>query len=106
MAFSSTNPPVLLVGGALSGGWPRMFAYRSSHSSTAISGVTAFFVACGVRSRNHSPANVGMNVGDILLNQETTDGATPGKVTLHSVTASTASGSTLSSTLHYNVTVS
>lgn len=134
MAYVSTNDSTATTaatvremgGGSLysdlaAGANPRagglMYRYCSSHAAADIVG-TGFFKGCGgqplsstgtphpnvvARSQN----NVGMRVGDVLLNIESSGGATPGKATWHGVSASTFGGSTATyaSTVGYDVTV-
>lgn len=101
MAYSSSNPAIMMLDafGQPSGaaGAPRIFAYSSTHNSTDIL-ATGFFTGCGYGGR---PANVGMRVGDIIINRASTDASIAGRVTLHSVVASTANfASTLASSAY------
>jgi hypothetical protein len=110
MAYSSTNPPRLIVPHGLSGAAGGVWLYQSTHQSSDVT-ATGFFAGAGVGSRSHSAANVGMRVGDMVMVAETTGTAgTPGRATLHMVTASTADqASTSASTGHwaaYDVTIS
>lgn len=80
-----------------------IFAYCSSHAAGDIAGA-GFFAGCGAQpysssgpvpfeSIARSTNNVGIRVGDVLLNIESSAGATPGTVTWHGVSGSTlASG--------------
>ncbi len=113
MAYSSTNPVTLLMDGFASG-MPRVFIYQSTHASTDIALLPAstsssatgvgFFVGAG--DGGHGLANAGMRVGDLLVNTNRGSTEFPGITTIHSVIASTANGSTLSSSFGYDVTVS
>lgn len=93
-----------LAAGANPSAGGQMFRYCSSHAAADIVGA-GFFKGCGgqpllstgtahpnvvARSLN----NVGMRTGDVLLNLESSGGATPGKATWHGVSASTFGGST------------
>src|SRR5882672_6139401 len=93
-------------GAGISGGGA-LFTYISSHASSDITGVTGFFLACGAGPYSstgtlhpnvvpRSPNNVGMRPGDVVMNIESSAGATPGRVTLNGVNASTFNGSTAS----------
>src|SRR3954469_14191300 len=98
MAYSSSNPAIMMLDAfgqpSGAGGAPRVFAYSSTHNSTDIL-ATGFFGACGDGGR---PANIGMRLGDIVINRASTSASIPGRVTTHSVIASTANfASTLAS---------
>lgn len=105
MAYSSTNPLVMMHD-ALSLGAPRVFSYQSTHNSTDIL-ASGFFAGCGDGGRGSN--NVGLRLADIVINRASTDNSIAGRVTMHSVTASTASfSSTLASSAYatvYNVSV-
>lgn len=109
MAFSASNPPFLMLDGpGGSTAFPRVFFYGSTHVVADVTG-TGFFAACGDGSR--SGPQVGMRVGDLLLNRSSSDAAVPGRTTIHSVIGSTfnGAGSTALSTNYsgaYDVTVS
>jgi hypothetical protein len=102
--IGSSNPSMIVDGFA--SGMPRVFvAYTTSVSSAIIA--TGFWAGVGEGSRGGYQA--GMRIGDVLLHRASTDSATPGRVTTHSVIASTAdqastSGSTGYSAA-YNVTI-
>ena len=112
MAYSSSNPAIMMLDGfgqpSAAGGAPRWFNYSSTHSSTDVL-ATGFFTGCGQGGR---PANIGMRVGDIVINTANTasTSAIPGRVTMHSVIASTANfASTVASSgwnAAYDITVS
>lgn len=108
MAYSSTNPPALIIDG-FSSLMPRVFMYGSTHLVSDIT-ATGFFAGCGNGSRTVSNSNVGMRVGDLLINRSSTDASVPGRTTFHSVIGATADqASTSASTgwgAAYNVTVS
>ena len=127
MAYSSTLQAYLIQsagiaavpssGAGITGGGS-IFKYCSSHSAVDIT-PTGFFTGCGAQpfsssgiahynARTRSVTNIGMRPGDVLLNIESSAGASPGRVTLHAVTASTWNGSTLNSTAFagYDCTVS
>jgi hypothetical protein len=103
----------------ISGGG-NIFSYCSSHASADIGGVAGFFTGCGAQPSSspgqgvlaHSTNNVGMRVGDLLVNIESSAGASPGRVTWHAAKGSTFNqGSTsLSSAFAagagFNITVS
>lgn len=104
-------------GAGISGGGT-IFRYCSSHAGESITGA-GFFTGCGAQPysstgtphynvRTRSVTNIGMRPGDLLINVESSGGATPGRVTWHGVTASTWNGSTSSSTAGagYDCTVS
>ena len=114
MAFSSTNSPQLMLDGlgmfaSTQGGsvLPRVWFYGSTHLVADIT-ATGFFAACGYGSR--SGAQVGMRVGDLLINRSSTDASAVGRTTMHSVVGSTANvTSTTASTgwsAAYDITVS
>jgi hypothetical protein len=112
MAYSSTNPPRQIVHGGLTGASGGVWLYSSTHAATAAT-VNGFFASAGAGSRstaNNGAGNVGMRIGDIVIVAESTGGATPGRATLHTVTASTADqASTSASTGYragYNVSIS
>lgn len=126
MAYASSNAAVRLIqelglynvysssGAAISDGG-RTYSYCSSHAATDIT-ATGFFSACGsprgygilVKSTN----NVGMNFGDLLVNIESSAGASPGRVTWHCVVgssfnqASTSASTAWVSSAGFDVTVS
>lgn len=110
MAYSSSNVRKILdIGFASAGG---MYLYTSSDAATDIT-ATAYFAGAGAGGRplsSDSGRAHGMRYGDIVMNRESSGGVTPGRVTLHAVTASTADqASTVGSTGYntmYNVTVS
>lgn len=109
--------PIPSSGAGISGGGS-MFIYCSSNAATDITG-TGFFTGCGAQpfSSTGTPHpnvvtrhsnNVGVRPGDLVLNLESSGGATPGRATWHGVTASTWGGSTSSSTgwpIGYDCTV-
>jgi hypothetical protein len=105
MAYSSTNPPLMIDDG-LGPNCPRTFSYQSTHTSTEIL-ATGFFVGVGAGSRGLY--GVGMRVGDLLVNRASTDSSIGGRVTWHSVISATADqASTLASSgwvAAYNATV-
>jgi hypothetical protein len=131
LAFSSTNPPVLLVQGGMQGEAlvpssslafnanraPQIWHYGSTHVVADIV-ATGFFAACGYGSRSATTptsappnrANVGMRIGDLVLARCSSDAAVPGRMTIHSVIASTANqASTVASSgwfTGYDVTIS
>lgn len=105
MTYSSTNPPAILSDSGIGNG-PRLFQYASTHNSTEIL-ATGFFTGAGAGSRGGY--DIGMRVGDLLINVASTGAAIPGRVTMHSVVSATADqASTTASTgfkTSYNVTV-
>ena len=90
MAYSSSSPAIMLLDGfgqpSGAAGAPRVFSYSSTANSTDIL-ATGFFAGCGQGGR---PANIGMRIGDVVLNIASTSASNPGRVTTHSVIASTA----------------
>jgi hypothetical protein len=77
-----------------------VFSYCSSHAGTDVGGVVGFFSGCGGQPRSstgtppssavaRSTNNVGMRSGDLLVNIESSAGASPGSVTWHCAIAST-----------------
>lgn len=107
MSFAGSTAVNLITDNGLSGGLPGIYVYRSSDSSTSIIG-TGYFAGQG-RSFNANIAGRGgpLVVGDIILNIESSGGATPGRVSLHGVKSSTldTTSATVSTTGAYNVTV-
>ena len=97
-----------------------IYSYCSSHSCTQAGGITGFFSGCGAQPTSGAAAgilarstnNVGMRFGDLLVNVESSGGASPGRVTWHCVTgstfnqASTAGSSAQKSGAGFDVTVS
>lgn len=65
---------------------PALFVARTTNVSSAVV-ATGFWTGCGRGSR---PNTAGMRVGDILLHIASTDSATPGRCTIHTVIDSTA----------------
>lgn len=110
MAYNSSNLIMVQPLGFPTG--PNLFTYRSSDASADID-ATGYFQGAGAGSR-HLSSNTerakGMKYGDVLMNIESSGGASPGRVTLHSVIGSTADqASTSASTgwvTGYDVTVS
>lgn len=104
MAYSSTNPPQIILQ-SMSG--PNVYAYHSTHDSSDCA-VTGFFEGIGAASRGNY--NLGAAVGDIFFTVASTGATQPGEVILHSVIAATADqASTASATgwnAGYNVTIS
>jgi len=121
MAFSSTGLNLLIDSFGTDA--PRVWTYRSSDAATAVN-ATGYFSKMGAGSRwPSSMANTtsttgsgvlngtpGMRYGDLVLCQESSGGATPGRCTWHAVTGSTADqASTSASTgwnTSYDITVS
>lgn len=110
MAYSSSNVRMILELGFASGG--SMYLHSSSDPSTDIA-ATGFFAGAGAGGKpllSDSAKMLGMKYGDIVLHRESSGGATPGRMTMHSVVGSTANqASTLASTgfnTLYDVTVS
>lgn len=85
----------------------------SSSLGTTATGI-GFFAGLGELSRGNN--GIGMRIGDVLMHVSkdtlvSTDGTGnlspfPGRVTFHSVVASTPNGSTVSSSVAWDVTVS
>lgn len=101
---SSGNPARLVVDFGVTGnssGSNGIYLYESSIASSIIAASTnaAFFVGAGGGSR--SPNNIGMRLRDIVFCRETSAGNSPGKVTIHSVIASTADQASTSASTGY-----
>ena len=115
MAYSSSNVRKLLDGGIFgssASGPSSVWLYRSTAASTEAA-TTGYFARAGIGSRSLTSQladNVGMRVGDVVIIAESTDGATPGRTTPHSVISATANqASTTASTgwnTGYDVTIS
>lgn len=102
MAFVSTglNLMVDVFGGAM----PRIWTYTSTDTSAVVAS-TAYFAGAGLGSPRGSP--LGLKVGDFVMVQESTSGATPGRTTMHTAVSSTANASfNTSSTAGYDISVS
>lgn len=95
MSFDPTKRSVIQNLGI---GGPAMHLYSSSQASTDVC-VTGFFTNGGASGRN-PVAN--LKVGDIMLVQQTTAGPSPGKVSVHSVIASTANQASTNSSTGWN----
>lgn len=102
MSYSTSNPAIMMLDAfgqpSTAGGAPRWFNYSSTHNSTDIL-ATGFFAGCGDGSR---PATIGMRPGDIVINRASTNAAIPGRVTMHSVVASTANVASTSASSGWN----
>lgn len=106
MAFSAGNPPrAVLPLGFASGG--SAWLYKSSDANAAVT-ATGYFAGCGAGSR--SGPQIGMHLYDLVIVQESSLGASPGKISFHSVIGATADqASTAASTGYkagYNVSLS
>lgn len=105
MAFTSTGLS-LMVPGMLNNGSGAVWRYYSSDSSTQIL-ATGYFANCGYGSRGSSAFQ--MQIGDVVMNVESSGGATPGKTNFCGAYAATANvASTVASSGYsagYNVTV-
>lgn len=98
----------------------QIYSYCSSHSCTQAGGITGFFAGCGAQPTSGPTAgilakssnSVGMRFGDLLVNVESSGGASPGRVTWHCVTgstfnqSSTAGSTTQRSGAGFDVTIS
>ncbi|MBI3935536.1 MAG: hypothetical protein HY323_01030 [Betaproteobacteria bacterium] len=105
MAFSTLSTALFLTQeGDLQSGVGAWWQYCSSDAAADISGTTGYFKAVG--AGGISSRVLGMKIGDIVVNIESTGGVTPGRVSLHSVVSSTADGSTVGSTYGYDCSVS
>lgn len=62
MAYSSTNPPVLLTPGSFGGQTTRVYGYKSTHTAAAVA-ASSFF------SNGYA---LGMRIGDFLHSVEVT----------------------------------
>lgn len=102
---ASSSDPVLIVQG-FGLGAPHVFAAQTTNVSSAITS-TGFWSGCAEKGRGN---NFGMRLGDILFHRCSTDSATPGRVTVHSVIATSANvASTVASSgfnAQYDATVS
>lgn len=110
MAYSSSNLQMVQPLGFPSG--PNLFHYRSSDAAAAVV-AGGYFAGAGAGSRqasSNSDRAKGMKYGDVVMVQESSAGATPGRVSMHSVIGSTADqASTLASTgwlTGYDVSIS
>lgn len=88
------------TGGTYGGAMPRLFSFGSTATSTGITG-TGFLAGHGEGGRTNR--NVGLRVGDIVLHVASTDSATPGRVTFHSVIGSTWNQASTSASSAWNV---
>ena len=102
-AIRGSSDPALVTDG-FSSLMPRMFVACTTSVSSAII-ATGFWQGYGSGGRS-----VGMQLGDILLHVASTNSATPGRVTTHSVIGSTANVASTSASsgygAGYDVTVS
>jgi hypothetical protein len=109
MAFSSTGLR-LLVDNSPNGSGPSVWFYGSSDAAGVVD-ATGYFAKMGYGSRYPSSllnttdmdgglrAPAGLRVGDLMFVQENAAGATPYRLTMHSVTGATANqASTTAST--------
>ena len=81
-----------------------VYAYESSDAATDIV-ATGYFAKCGYGSNNKSSDAsyaVGMRYGDLLLNRESSAGASPGRVSWHSVIGTTANQASTSASTGWN----
>jgi hypothetical protein len=112
MTYSSTNPIQRSIDIGLTAmssvGGAGLYTYSSTHNSTDIL-ATGFFTGVGAGSRG-SLQDLGVRVGDILINRSSTTATPNGRVTIHQFIASSADqASTTASTgwvASYNMTVS
>lgn len=92
IAASPSSGAAITKGGSI-------FRYCSSHAATEITGA-GFFTGCGAQryhssgtapygSIGRSTNNIGMRPGDLLVNVESSAGATPGRATWHAITGTT-----------------
>ena len=92
MAFtvptSGSTDLYLLQEGNLQNGTGSIWFYRSSDAAVTISGTTGYFAGQGQGSIGAAP--IGMKIGDVVLAMESSNGATPGRVTFHGVISATA----------------
>jgi len=100
MSFSSTG--LLQIGDIGFSNPFSMWRYVSDDAHPAVSAL-GYFAAVGAGGRTLS---MGVKIGDIVFAQESTSGATPGRVTLHSVIGSSANASTAGTAYNYDCTVS
>ena len=106
MAFSTLSTAFYLAkSGNLLSGNGAWWHYNSADAAADIQS-TGYFK--GVGAGGLGDGTVGVHVGDIIVNIESTAGATPGRVTLHSVVSSTANGTTspMGSTVGFDCSVS
>lgn len=81
MAYSTSNPPVLLTDGGVGGGSMRIWCYESTDASTVVD-------ADGYIT---NAADLGMQAGDLVIVRDTD--ASPTAVTSHVVSAINSNGS-------------
>src|SRR3972149_6786140 len=102
MAFGGSSEINLIASGAAFGRGVNIWSRVTSDESTDFQNVTGYFTGIGAQSTDISASvcggggRLGLKVGDILIHTETTGGTKPGRVTWHSVIASTANFSTAS----------
>jgi hypothetical protein len=87
MAYSSTNSPRVAVAFGLTDG-KQLFCYESTHAHGVIETTTGFFI--GAAFGSPSSGNVGMKVGDLLMNVCVATSGTSA-ITIHRVTSLTTS---------------
>lgn len=106
MSFAGSTALNLITDNGLSGGLPGIYIYRSSDSSTQII-ATGYFAGMGRSFNRNIQYGGSLVVGDLILNVQSSAGASPGRVTFHGVTASTlnTTSATVSTTGAYDVTV-
>ena len=109
MAFTSSG--FIFIEGGLAGS-PRFGIHKSSDSAVDVA-VTGYGTAAGAGSRHRSSDGykaLNLAYGDIMLHVESSNGASPGRCSVHSVVGSTADqASTSASTgflTAYNVSFS
>lgn len=105
MSTASSSNPTLLVDG-FGPSMPRLFVAATTYDSSDVT-ATGFWAGVGQGSKGSNP--VGMRLGDILMHVASTGATIPGRVTMHSVIASTANVASTSASSGYgavyNVTV-
>jgi hypothetical protein len=93
MSTVSSSTPLLLNTGSLGPANPRMFMAATTMVSSQVAD-TARWVGYGVAP---NVGTVGMRVGDVLLHVSSSGAANPGRVSLHSVLASSAQAASTAS---------
>lgn len=88
MAYVSSGLRQATKGG-LSGREGAIWNYTSTDASTAVTSA-AYFTRAGAGSQGNSNNSVGLKIGDVVIVQESSAGASPWRTTIHSVKTSTA----------------
>lgn len=83
MAYLTSNPPFLMSGGSLTTSGIRLWGYKSTHTSTSISGVAGFFT---------NGRSLGMRKGDSIICIKNSTAATAYEQMIGRVTAASSTG--------------